>query len=320
MKTNSLKNLMLTSYDDIFQTDADRAESKRECIMEIPLSELYSFENHPFKVYDDETMQEMAKSIAANGVMNPGIARPRKDGGYELIAGHRRKRACGLAGLETMPVIVRELDDDEAVLLMVDSNLLHRETLLFSEKAYAYKMKVEAIKRQSGRPKTTERLFCDNGSQTGNHLSGRKTYEIVGEQSGESKNQIYRFIRLTELINELMEMVDDKKIGFSPAVELSYLRKDEQELLLDEIAKEEATPSLSQAQRMKKHSQDGTLTEFVMDEIMREEKKEVIKVTFTHERLRKYFPGFVTPQDMEKTIIKLLENWYSHKQRKQQNQ
>lgn len=253
-------------------------------------------------------MKEMAESIEKFGVVNPGIARPHKDGGYELIVGHRRKRACELTGKETMPIIVRELDNDEAVLVMVDSNLLHRETLLFSEKEHAYKMKVETIKRQAGRPSK------ENGSQIGINTLGKRSYEIVGEQVGESKNKIYRYIRLTELNNKLLEMVDEKKIGFSPAVELSFLKKDEQELLINEIEKEEATPSLSQAQRMKKHSQDGTITAAVMEEIMREIKKYEVKVTFTNERLKKYFPGTATPQEMEDTIVKLLENWYDHKQ------
>jgi ParB family chromosome partitioning protein len=307
-------NLSLKTYDDIFTTDTGRENVPLEKVMEIPLSELHSFENHPFKVIDDDAMTELVKSIKENGMAHPGIARPRKDGGCELLAGHRRKRACELAGLETMRVIVREMDDDEAVLVMVDTNFCHRENLLLSEKAYAYKMKADAVKRQAGRPPK------ENGSQTGVDLLGKKSYEIVGEQSGESKNQVFRFIRLTELINELMEIADSGKIGFSIAVELSFLKKDEQELLLYEMEKEEATPNLSQAQRMKKHSKDGTLTEAVMDEIMREVKKEEIKVTFTHEKLKKYFPGFVTPQDMETVIIKLLEGWYRRKQEKKEQQ
>jgi len=305
-------NLSMKSYDDIFTTDDGRENALLEKVIEIPLSELHPFENHPFKVLDDEAMTELVKSVELNGIVHPGIARPRKDGGYELIAGHRRKRACELAGKETMRVIVREMDDDEAIMVMVDTNLYQRETMLFSERAFAYKMKADAIKRQAGRPSK------ENGSQPGVNLTGKKSYEIVGEQVGESKNQIYRFIRLTELTAELMEMVDAKKIAFSIGVELSYLTQDEQELLLYEIEKEEATPNLSQSQRMKKHSKDGTLTEPVMDEIMREVKKDEIKVTFTQDKLKKYFPGFVTPQEMETIIIRLLEGWHKRKQEKKE--
>lgn len=337
MRGNSARNLTLTAYDEIFQTDAEREDSKHGRIIDIPLSELHSFTTHPFKVRDDDAMKELVDSIRKNGVTEPGLARPRQDGGYELIAGHRRKRASELAGRNSMPVIVRELDDDEATLIMVDSNLTHRETLLFSEKAYAYKMKIEAVKRQAGRPskhigsRTPERagafMSCANGStrnscadqlQFGTDFTGKRSYEIVGEQSGESKNQVYRFVRLTELITGLMEMVDSKRIGFSPAVELSYLTKDEQRLLLGEIEKEESTPSLSQAQRMKKHSQEGTLTEDVIDEIMREVKKEEVKITLTGEKLKKYFPGFSTPKEIEEIIIKLLDGWISRKQKKLQ--
>ena len=311
-KKSVVGNLSIKSYDDIFSTDEGREASLLEKVMEIPLSELHPFVNHPFKVRDDEAMTELVKSISENGVIHPGIVRPRPDGGYELIAGHRRKRACELAGKDTMRVIVRDMSDDEAILMMVDTNLFHRD-IVFSEKAFAYKMKADAIKRQAGRPSK------ENGSQPGVNLTGKKSYEIVGEQNGESKNQIYRFIRLTELTEALLEMVDEKKIGFTTAVELSYLTEPEQELLIYEIEKEEATPSLSQAQRMKKHSKEGTLTEAVMDEIMREVKKDEIKVTFTHDKLKKYFPGFVTPQEMEEVIVKLLEGWYKRKQEKAAN-
>lgn len=302
MKNSSVKNIALDSYDDIFKNDEARKDAVREKVMEIPLAELFPFENHPFRVCDDEAMKDTAESIEKYGVLVPGIARLRKGGGYELIAGHRRKRGCELAGKETMPVLIRELDDDEAVIIMVDSNL-QRETLLFSEKAFAFKMKLEAIKRQTGRPPK------ENGFQAGNHSSGKKSCELIAEQTGESKNQIYRFIRLTELTTELLDMVDRKKIAFNPAVELSYLNKEEQTLLLDAIAKEEATPSLSQAQRLKKYSQEGKLTSDVMDAIMTEEKREVMKVTFSGERLKKYFPKTFTPRQIEDTIIKLLENW-----------
>jgi len=308
-KNSVVKDLTLTSYDDIFKTNQKQDNIQSEKVMEIPLTELHSFINHPFKVLDDNAMMDLVESIKMNGVLHPGIARPRENGGYELIAGHRRKRACELAGLETMKVLIRNFDDDIATILMVDTNL-QREVYLLSEKAFSLKMKVEAMKRLAGRPPK------ENGFQTGVNLTGKKTYEIVGEQIGESKNQVFRFIRLTELCKELMEMVDIGKIGFSPAVELSYLTQEEQELLLYEIEKEEATPNLSQSQRMKKHSKDGTLTEPVMDEIMREVKKDEIKITFTHEKLKKYFPGFVTPQDMEEVIMKLLEGWYRRKQEK----
>jgi len=307
-KKSVVGGLAIKSYDDIFTTDEGRGDALLEKVMEIPLSELHQFSNHPFKVLDDEAMTELAASINENGVIHPGIARPREGGGYELVAGHRRKRACELAGKETMRVIVRDMSDEEAVLMMVDTNLYHRETLLFSERAFAYKMKADAVKRQAGRP------VKDNYSQAGINLSGKNCYEIVGEQAGESKNQIYRFIRLTELIEALLEMVDDKKLGFTTAVELSYLTEAEQWLLIHQIDKDETLPSLSQAQRMKQHSKDGTLTEAVMAEIMREVKKDEVKVTFTHNKLKKYFPGFVTPQDMEEVIIKLLEGWYKRKQ------
>jgi len=210
-KNSIVNGIGLASYDDIFKGDAGREDAGREKVMEVPLAELHPFENHPFKVCDDEAMTELVRSITENGVIHPGIARPRAGGGYELIAGHRRKRACELAGLETMRVIVRDMSDDEAVLVMVDTNLLQRETLLFSERAFAYKMKADAVKRQAGRPAK------ENGSQPGVNLAGKKSYEIVGEQSGESKNQVYRFIRLTELTEALLEMVDDKKIGFTSA-------------------------------------------------------------------------------------------------------
>lgn len=315
MKNNSVvKNISLTPVNDIFHenTYTQNGETAGK-IMEIPLTELYPFANHPFRVSDDEKMQETVESIECYGVLTPGVVRPRANGGYELIAGHRRKRACEIAGLETMPVIVRELDDDEAVILMVDSNL-QRETLLYSERAFAYKMKCDAIKRQSGRPPK------EKGSQIGNHFAGRKTYEIIGDESGESKNQIYRYIRLTELLPELLDMADEKKLAFSPAVELSYLMKEEQTILLDIMAKEEAVPSLSQAKRMKKHSQEGSLTEAVIDEIMCESREETMKVTFTGEKLKKYFPEFTTPQRMEEIIVKLLENWLKHKSVKPHNE
>ena len=276
--------------------------STKEIITEIPLSDIFPYKNYPFKVQDDKAMVEMAESVAQCGILVPGVVRPCENG-YELISGHRRKRACEIAGIASMPVIVRNLNDCEAVFAMVDSNL-HREELLFSEKARAYKMKLEAVKRSAGRPP-------DNNLKDINR--GKKSYEIVGEQLGESKNQIFRYIRLTELINGLMEMVDDKKIAFNPAVELSYLKKDEQQFLLETMISEEATPSLSQAQRMKKLSQNGNLNEHTIFSIITEVKKENLKIVITGEYLKKYFPKSFTPRQMEETIIGLLEKHFKSK-------
>lgn len=306
---SSAKKVKLASVDDLFSTEESRADVGREKVMEIPLAELHAFEGHPFKVKDDEAMLETAESVRQYGVLVPAIARPRAEGGYELIAGHRRHRASELAEKETMPVIVRDLDDDAATIIMVDSNL-QRESLLPSERAFAYKMKLDAMKRQAGRPSK------ENGSQVGNHF-GKKSSEQLAEQVGQSKNQIFRFIRLTELIPPLLDMVDEKKIAFNPAYELSFLAKEEQETLMETMDYEQATPSLSQAQRMKKFSQEGKLTGDVMLAIMSEEKKsDLDKVTFTSDTLRKYFPKSYTPKKMEETIIKLLEQW----QRKRQHQ
>ena len=306
---SSAKKVKLASVDDLFSTEESRADVGREKIMEIPLAELHAFEGHPFKVKDDEAMLETAESVRQYGVLVPAIARPRAEGGYELIAGHRRHRASELAEKETMPVIVRDLDDDAATIIMVDSNL-QRESLLPSERAFAYKMKLDAMKRQAGRPSK------ENGSQVGNDF-GKKSSEQLAEQVGQSKNQIFRFIRLTELIPPLLDMVDEKKIAFNPAYELSFLTKEEQETLMETMDYEQATPSLSQAQRMKKFSQEGKLTGDVMLAIMSEEKKsDLDKVTFTSDTLRKYFPKSYTPKKMEETIIKLLEQW----QRKRQHQ
>lgn len=288
------------------------ADANREKVMEIPLTELFPFKDHPFKVIDNEAMFDTAESVKQYGVLVPAIARPRDEGGYELVAGHRRKRACELAELETMPVIVRNLDDDAATIIMVDSNL-QRDTLLPSERAFAFKMKLSAMKRQAGRPSK------ENGSQVGNNISGRKSSDILAEQMGESKNQIFRYIRLTELTPELLSMVDEKKIAFNPAVELSYLKKEEQADLLEAMDMEQATPSLSQAQRLKKFSAEGKCTLEVMCAIMSEEKKgELDKVTLTGDKLRKYFPKSYTPQKMEETIIKLLEGWQKKRQQQQE--
>ena len=301
-------NISLSSYDDIFQTDQSREEAQQERVQEIPLSELHPFKGHPFKVLDDDAMQKTVESIAQFGVMTPAIARPRPEGGYELIAGHRRHHASELAGKETMPVIVRERDDDAATILMVDSNL-QRETILPSERAFAYKMKLEAMNHQGERVDLT----C---SQLGNKSAGKKSSELLAEQVGQSKNQIFRYIRLTELIPELLDMVDEKKIAFNPAVELSYLKKEEQKDFLEAMDYAQATPSLSQAQRLKKFSQEGKCSLDAMCAIMSEEKKsELDKVTIKNDVLRKYFPKSYTPKQMEDTIIKLLEQWQKKREK-----
>ena len=308
---SSAKKIELASVDDLFSTEEGRQDAKLEKIQEIPLSELHPFRNHPFKVKDDEAMMETADSIKQYGVLVPAIARPDPEGGYELVAGHRRHRASELAEKETMPVIVRDLDDDAATIIMVDSNL-QRESLLPSERAFAYKMKLEAMKHQGERVDLT----C---SQVGNKLEGKKSSEILAEQVGQSKNQIFRYIRLTELIPELLDMVDEKKIALNPAYELSFLKKEEQVDLLDAMDSEQATPSLSQAQRLKKYSQEGHLTLDMMRVIMGEEKKsDLDRVTFTSDTLRKYFPKSYTPQRMQETIIKLLEAWQKKRQRDQE--
>ena len=298
-------NISLSSYDDIFQTDQSREEAQQERVQEIPLSELHPFKGHPFKVLDDDAMQKTVESIAQFGVMTPAIARPRPEGGYELIAGHRRHHASELAGKETMPVIVRDMDDDAATILMVDSNL-QRETLLPSERAFAYKMKLEAIKHQGQRTDLTS-------SQVGMKL---QAMDIVGQEAGDSRNQVHRYIRLTELIPELLDMVDEKKIAFNPAVELSYLKKEEQKDFLEAMDYAQATPSLSQAQRLKKFSQEGKCSLDAMCAIMSEEKKsELDKVTIKNDVLRKYFPKSYTPKQMEDTIIKLLEQWQKKREK-----
>ena len=308
---SSAKKIELASVDDLFSTEEGRQDAKLEKIQEIPLSELHPFRNHPFKVKDDEAMMETADSIKQYGVLVPAIARPDPEGGYELVAGHRRHRASELAEKETMPVIVRDLDDDAATIIMVDSNL-QRESLLPSERAFAYKMKLDAMKHQGERVDLT----C---SQVGNKLEGKKSSEILAEQVGQSKNQIFRYIRLTELIPELMDMVDEKKIALNPAYELSFLKKEEQVDLLDAMDSEQATPSLSQAQRLKKYSQEGHLTLDMMRVIMGEEKKsDLDRVTFTSDTLRKYFPKSYTPARMQETIIKLLEQWQKKRQRDQE--
>ena len=306
---SSAKKIELASVDDLFSTEESRQDEQLEKIQEIPLSELHPFKDHPFKVKDDDAMIETADSIKKYGVLVPAIARPLPDGGYELVAGHRRRRASELAGKETMPVIVRDLDDDAATIIMVDSNL-QRENLLPSERAFAYKMKLEAIKHQGARTDLTS-------VQVEQKLSAR---DQVAKEAGERSGiQVMRYVRLTELIPELLDMVDEKKIAFNPAYELSFLKPDEQQMLVETMDYEQATPSLSLAQRMKKFSQEGKLSEDVMLAIMSEEKKgDLDKVTLSSDTLRKYFPKSYTPAKMQETIIKLLEQWQKKRQRDQE--
>ena len=284
---------------------------KSERVQEIPLSELHPFKNHPFRVVDDEAMQRTVESVAQFGVLAPALARPRPEGGYELVAGHRRMRASELAGLETMPVIVRQMDDDTATIAMVDSNL-QRETLLPSERAFAYKMKMDAMARRAGRPSK------ENSGQVGRDFQGKESREIIAEQTGESARQVQRFINLTNLIPELLDMVDRKEIAFNPAVELSFLKKEEQQGFLEAMDYGQSTPSLSQAQRIKKLSQVGMCTQEAMNTIMNEEKKsELDTITLKNDVLRKYFPRSYTPKQMQDTIIRLLEQWQKKRQRDQ---
>ena len=294
------------------------ASAQEDKITLLPLSELHDFPNHPFKVRDDEAMQETTESIRQYGVLVPAIVRPREDGGYEIIAGHRRRRGSELAGLSAMPCIVRRMDDDTATILMVDSNI-QRENILPSERAQAYKMKLEAIRRKAGRPaKGAENLPEDNCDQVGHNFDGKRSVEIVADEAGESKSQVQRYIRLTELTPELQQMVDEKKIGMTPAVEISYLKPEEQQMLLTAIDSEQTTPSLSQAQRMKKLSRDGKLNDDTMLDIMMEQKKpEGYNVVLSADKLRKYFPRSYTPQKMEETILKLLDAWLRKRQRDQ---
>ena len=301
-------HIQLTPYEDLFSTEEQRQDYHREKVMDIPLSELHPFKDHPFKVLDDDRMADTTRSIQERGVLVPAIARPRAEGGYELISGHRRKRACELAGLDTMPVIVREMDDNAAVLVMVDSNI-QRENILPSERAFAYKMKLEALKRQGSRTDLT----C---VQVGHKLKAR---DILAQEAGESSGQIQRYIRLTYLIPKLLNMVDEKKIAFNPAVELSYLKQEEQAQLLDAMDSEQATPSLSQAQRLKRFSQEDKLSPAVMSAILSEEKKvEHEQVSFSAEALRKYFPKSYTPQQMETVIFRLLDTWQRKRQQQQE--
>ena len=295
-----------------------KPKPQQEVVIQIPLSELHPFPDHPFQVREDASMQETAESVKEYGVLVPALARPREDGGYELIAGHRRKHACELAGLATMPVIVRDIDRDAATIIMVDSNL-QRENILPSERALAYKMKLEAIRRKAGRPAKSEEIdTSENGGQNGHDLRGIKSRELLAENSDDSARTIQRYIRLTELSPELQQMVDEKKIGMTPAVEISYLKPEEQQMLLTAIDSEQATPSLSQAQRMKMLSREGKLNDDSMLDIMMEQKKpEKNDITLSGEKLRKYFPRSYTPFQIENTIFKLLDAWQKKRQRDQ---
>jgi len=309
---SSAKNIRLTPVDDLFSTDESRADAQRERVVELPLAELHPFRNHPFKVLDDEKMADTAQSIREHGVLVPAIVRPREEGGYEIVAGHRRHHASQIAGLDTMPAIIRDLDDDAATIIMVDSNL-QRESILPSERAWAYRMKLEAVRRKAGRPSK------ENAGQLDPDFDNRRSNVIVAEQAGESVKQLQRFIRLTELIPPLLDMVDERKIAFNPAVELSYLKPEEQVELLDAMNSEQATPSLSQAQRLKKFSLEGHLSIDVMRAIMSEEKKgELDRITLTGDKVNKYFPRSYTPQQKEQVILKLLENWHRHRQQSQE--
>ena len=298
-------NVSLKGADDIFSTEESRQEQQREQVQQIPIGELFPFKNHPFKVLDDESMQRTVESVEQYGVLSPLIARPRPEGGYEIISGHRRQHAAQLAGLETLPVIVRNMDDDAAVLLMVDSNL-QRENILPSERAFAYKMKLEALKNQGAR-----------SDLTSVQVAPKLSTEKIGEEVGMSKDNVKRYIRLTNLVPELLDMVDEKKIAFNPAVELSYLDESQQRDFLEAMNDTQNAPSLSQAQRLKKLAQEGQFSYDVAFAVMGEEKKdELDKVVIKNDTLRKYFPRSFTPKQMEDTIIKLLDQW----QRKQQRQ
>ena len=300
-------NVTLSSYDEIFTTEEGRTESQQEHVQMIPLSELHPFEGHPFRVVDDDEMQKTVESVKQYGVLTPAIARPDPDGGYEIISGHRRLRASELAGLDKLPVIVREMDDDTAIIFMVDSNL-QREHILPSERAFAYKMKMDALRHQGERADPTSRQV------------GEKSWSItkVSQDANESERQVHRYLRLTELIPEIREMVDEKKIAFNPAVELSYLKPEEQREFLDAMDYAQAAPSLSQAQRLKKLSQEGECKLDAMCEVMNEVKKDdMTTITIPHDVLRKYFPKSYTPQQMQDVIVKLLDQWQKKRNREQ---
>ncbi|WP_353853068.1 ParB/RepB/Spo0J family partition protein [Dehalobacter restrictus] len=313
MAKNDVRNsIKLTSVDELFTTEENRADSQREKVLDIPLSEISDFSNHPFKVKADEAMLEMADSVTQYGVLVPGLVRPKVDGGYEMVAGHRRKKASELAGKETMPCIVRELDDDAATIIMVDSNL-QRESILPSEKAFAYKMKLEAMKRQAGRPSK------ENSVQVELDYKGQQSRDLLAKQTGESGPQIHRYIRLTSLLPSILEMVDEKEIAFNPAVEISYLSENEQQDLYNTIQSEDCTPSLSQAQRIKKFSQEGRLNADVIYSILTEEKpNQKERFHIQRDRIDRYFPKNFTEKQKEELVVQLLESWYKKRQREQQ--
>lgn len=307
-KNDVRSSIKLASVDDLFTTEESRAEQQREKVMDIPLSEISDFPNHPFKVKADEAMLEMADSVKQYGVLVPGLVRPKADGGYEMVAGHRRKKASELAGKETMPCIIRELDDDQATIIMVDSNL-QRESILPSEKAFAYKMKLEAIKHQGQRTDLTSRPV----------VGKLESADALGENTGESGRQIQRYIRLTELNPSILQMVDDNQIAFRPAVEISYLAENEQQELYETIQSEDCTPSLAQAQRMKRLSQDGRLNMDVIFSILTEEKpNQKEKFNIRRERIDRFFPSSFTEKQKEDLIVQLLESWYKKRQREQE--
>lgn len=307
---SAAKNIQLASYDDLFKTDEERQADAQERVQNLPLDKLEPFPNHPFKVIDDDKMLETVESIKERGVLVPILVRPKNDGNFEIVSGHRRHHASQLAGLTEIPAIVREMDDDTAILLMVDSNL-QREELLPSEKAFAYKMKLDAMKRQGQRTDLT----C---AQIAHKFDGMKSRDILAEEVGESKDQIRRYIRLTYLVSDLLERVDNKTMAFNAAVEVSYLTEPEQLMLCDAIEREECTPNLSQAKRLKQYSQDGKLDENVMDAIMTEEKPIEDKLVLKGDVLAKYFPRTYTPSQKQKIIVKLLEDWHKRQLRQQE--
>lgn len=307
---SAAKNIQLASYDDLFKTDEERLSDTQERVQSLPLDRLMPFPNHPFKVLDDEKMQETVESIKERGVLVPILVRPTNDGNFEIVSGHRRHHASLLAGKTEIPAIVREMDDDTAILLMVDSNL-QREELLPSEKAFAYKMKLDAMKRQAGRP-------SKNSAQIGRNFDGKESRELLADQTGESRNQISRYIRLTSLVPDLLNRVDNKTIAFNAAVEVSYLTEPEQKMLCDAIEREECTPNLKQARRLKQFSQDGKLDENVIDAIMTEEKPIEDKLVLKGDVLAKYFPKTYTPSQKQKVIVKLLEDWHKRQLRQQE--
>ena len=307
---SAAKNIQLASYDDLFKTDEERQADAQERVQSLPLDRLMPFPNHPFKVLDDEKMQETVESIKERGVLVPILVRPTNDGNFEIVSGHRRHHASLLAGKTEIPAIVREMDDDTAILLMVDSNL-QREELLPSEKAFAYKMKLDAMKRQAGRP-------SKNSAQIGRNFDGKESRELLADQTGESRNQISRYIRLTSLVPDLLNRVDNKTIAFNAAVEVSYLTEPEQKMLCDAIEREECTPNLKQARRLKQFSQDGKLDENVIDAIMTEEMPIEDKLVLKGDVLAKYFPKTYTPSQKQKVIVKLLEDWHKRQLRQQE--